>query len=41
MNEQQWMEAGLTVIEDGAYAPTWVHIDVRHTGKREIFIVKP
>lgn len=41
MNEQQWMEAGLTTIEDGAYAPTWVHIDIRHTGKDNLFIVKP
>ena len=40
-NEKEWLEMGLTTIEDGAYAPTWVHIDIRHTGKDSIFVVKP
>ena len=40
-NEQQWLDAGLTTIEDGNYAPTWVHIDIRYTGKNNIFVVKP
>tara|TARA_R110002020_G_scaffold102076_1_gene239952 strand:+ start:1719 stop:2150 length:432 start_codon:yes stop_codon:yes gene_type:complete len=31
----------LTTIEDGDYAPTWCHIDIRDTGMEELKIVKP
>jgi hypothetical protein len=40
-NEEMWMDAGVTTLEDGAYAPTWCHLDIRTTNKRNIFIVKP
>jgi len=40
-NEQQWLEMGITTIEDGAYSPTWLHFDIRYTGKNNIFVVKP
>jgi len=31
----------LTTIEDGNYAPTWCHIDIRETNIEELKIVKP
>ena len=31
----------ITTIEDGNYAPTWCHIDIRTTGMDELKIVKP
>jgi len=31
----------LTTIEDGAYAPSWCHIDIRTTGMDDLKIVKP
>ena len=37
----KFMDAGLTTLEDGAFAPTWVHCDARPTGMNEILIVKP
>lgn len=40
-HESEFMAAGLTTIEDGAYAPTWVHADFRTTGLPGILIVKP
>jgi hypothetical protein len=40
-NEEMWLEVGLTVIEDGAFSPTWLHFDIRNTGKNTIFVVKP
>lgn len=40
-NEKEFMDAGLTTLESGAYAPTWVHSDCRDTGLDHIFIVKP
>jgi hypothetical protein len=40
-NEAQWIDAGLTVIEDARYSPTWIHCDIRYTGMDKIFIVKP
>lgn len=36
-----WLEMGLTTLESGDYAPTWVHLDTRYTGMNEILIVKP
>ena len=32
---------GLTTIEDGKFAPTWCHIDIRETNQEELKIVKP
>jgi len=40
-NESLYLDLGLTTIEDGVYAPTWVHFDIRTTGLNEIKIVKP
>ena len=40
-NENKFMAAGLTTIEDAKYSPTWVHSDIRHTGMSKIKIVKP
>jgi len=38
-NFEIYKRLGLGAIEDGAYAPTWCHIDVRET--EELLIVKP
>lgn len=40
-NEATFMKAGLTTLEHGDYAPTWVHSDIRWTGLDRILIVKP
>lgn len=40
-NKKRYMGLGLTTLEDAAYAPTWVHLDVRWTGMSDILIVKP
>ena len=40
-NRSKFIAAGLTTIESGDYAPTWVHVDARHTDLNEIIIVKP
>jgi len=34
-----YKKVGLTTIEDGAFAPTWCHIDIRDT--EGLLIVKP
>lgn len=39
--EYAFMVAGLTTLEDAAFAPTWVHADIRNTGLDTILIVKP
>ena len=36
-----YRKAGMTTIEDGAYAPSWCHIDIRTTGMDDLKIVKP
>lgn len=36
-----FMKNGLTTLEHPDYSPTWVHMDVRHTGLNYILIVKP
>ncbi len=36
-----YMAKGLTTLEDAAFAPTWVHFDIRWTGSKDILIVKP
>ena len=38
-NEQKFMNAGLTTLESGKFAPTWVHMDLRDTGMSNILIV--
>ncbi len=40
-NQFHFMAAGLTTLEHPAYAPTWVHSDIRNTGNKDILIVKP
>ena len=40
-NQAYWLEQGLTRIEDGAYAPTWVHADCIYTGVDYIVVIKP
>lgn len=39
--EKQFMEAGLTTLEDIRDTPTWNHLDIRHTGLDKILIVRP
>ena len=38
-NAQDFMQAGLTTLEDGAIATTWIHSDIRPTGRSDILIV--
>ena len=40
-HETEFMEAGLTTIESGEYAPTWNHGDNRPTGLNKLLIVSP
>jgi len=40
-NYDVYRKVGLTTIEDGAYAPTWCHIDIRDTKLDTLKIVKP
>jgi len=40
-NENTFMDAGLTTLESGEIADTWVHSDIRTTGRDSIFIVAP
>ena len=40
-HQRFWLEMGLTTLESADYAPTWVHLDTRYTGRNEILIVKP
>ena len=40
-NEGLFLDAGMTTIEDGAFSPTWLHFDIRHTELENILIVKP
>jgi hypothetical protein len=40
-NQLTFMEKGLTRIEDGNFAPTWVHFDTAWTKSGKIDIVKP
>lgn len=39
-NEQMLLDAGLTRIEDGRDAPTWVHIDMAWTGMNKIHVFR-
>lgn len=38
-NQEEFIAAGITTLESGQYAPTWVHMDRRPTGMQEILIV--
>jgi len=38
-NKNSFMDAGLTTLESGKFAPTWVHSDLRPTGLTDILIV--
>lgn len=38
-NEQTFMDAGLTTLESGKFAPTWVHSDIRNARQNKILIV--
>lgn len=40
-NEKQFMNAGLTTMEDVKMTPTWNHLDIRYIGNEFIRIVKP
>jgi len=40
-NYDIYSKAGLTTIEDGNYAPSWCHIDIRDTKLDTLKIVKP
>lgn len=40
-NEKLFLEKGLTRIEDGKFAKTWVHFDTAWTGNDFINVVKP
>ena len=40
-NQEDWIVAGLTTIEDGAFARTWIHGDSRYTRMDKILIVQP
>lgn len=40
-HQDDFMQAGITTIEDGAFSPTWVHADRRYTRMNTILIVKP
>jgi len=40
-NQAEFMRVGLTTLEDAAFAPTWIHSDIRRTNMDEILIVRP
>lgn len=40
-HESEFMAKGLTTLESGEFAPTWVHQDCRNTLLDHILIVKP
>ena len=40
-DQETFMEAGLTTLEDGSIADTWIHSDVRTTSSTDILIVTP
>lgn len=40
-NQALFLEKGATSVEDVAFAPTWLHTDIRATGLKEILVVKP
>lgn len=40
-NESLYFNIGITAVEHGDYAPTWVHIDIRPSDDDKILIIKP
>jgi hypothetical protein len=40
-HEKEFMNLGLTTIEDTSFTPSWLHIDARYTGLDTIKIIKP
>ena len=40
-NWPKFKELGLTTVEDIAFTTSWNHLDIRHTDKEDILIVKP
>lgn len=40
-NEQSFRRMGVTAIESGEYASTWVHMDCRPTHQDQILVVTP
>jgi len=40
-HSKQFMEMGVTTIENTQYTPTWLHTDIRYTGLDKILIVNP
>ena len=40
-NQDMYMKAGMTTVEDIAFTATWTHADRRFTGMSKILIVKP
>lgn len=40
-HQAQFLEAGLTTLEDKSMTPGWTHGDCRFTGLQTIYIVKP
>jgi len=41
VNQDKYMELGLTTLENIKYTPTWLHLDCRLTAMDQILIVKP
>lgn len=39
-NEQEYMAAGVTRLESGQDAPTWVHVDMAWTGMHHIHVFR-
>lgn len=39
-NSQEYLDLGLTRIEDGRDAPTWVHIDLAWTGLDNLYVFR-
>ena len=40
-HQEEFIKAGLTALEDGFFAPTWIHSDIRPTNLRKIMMVSP
>lgn len=40
-NKKSFMAKGLTTVENIDFTHTWNHVDVRYTGKTDLFIVNP
>lgn len=40
-NQDMYMKAGLTTVEDIAFTTSWNHVDIRQTNQNTLLIVKP